>query len=225
MIWGSIITAGLLFTGCHSNNNDAPAKLSYKVTLKNVTYAQPMSPMAVAYHSDTYKVFEVGKSASVGLEKLAEDGDNSTLLSELASNLNVQTSIGGNGLIVPSKNDSVTLEGESQKCISVVTMLVNTNDAFAGIDCVDVSAMKVGEKMMIGLVTYDAGTEANSELASTIPGPAGGGEGFNAARDDKDFVSVHAGVVTKDDGLSTSALTQMHKWDNPAASVSIERVK
>ncbi|HFQ61119.1 MAG TPA: hypothetical protein ENK39_02315, partial [Epsilonproteobacteria bacterium] len=79
--------------------------------------------------------------------------------------------------------------------------------------------------MMIGLVTYDAGTEANSELASTIPGPAGGGEGFNAARDDKDFVSVHEGVVTKDDGLSTSALTQMHKWDNPAASVSIERVK
>ena len=223
-LWGSIITAGILLSGCHNSSNDTPAKLTYKVTLKNVTYAQPMAPMAVAYHSEDYKVFEVGKSASIGLEKLAEDGDNSTLLTEFSSEDKVKTSVGGNGLILPSKSDSVTMESESQKCISVVAMLVNTNDAFAGVDCVDVSSMKVGDKIMARLVTYDAGTEANSELAGTIPGPADGGEGFNATRDDKDFVSVHAGVVTKDDGLSTSVLTQMHKWDNPAASVMIERL-
>ena len=86
---------------------------------------------------------------------------------------------------------------------------------------------KNGEMMTIALPTYDAGTENNSEEASTIPGPAGGGtgEGFNADRDDKDFISIHAGAVTKDDGLITSALTQNHKWNNPAAMLTIERIK
>lgn len=227
-LWGSIVTAGLILSGCHSDNNNPPPEpvtLSYKVTVKNLTLAEPMAPMAVAYHSDDYNLFEVGKSVSVSFEKLAEDGANTELLTELSSESKVKANIGGTGLILPSKNDTVTIEGESTSCISVVTMLVNTNDAFAGANCVDVSGLQVGDKTIIPMITYDAGTEGNSELASTIPGPAGGGTGFDAMRDDRDFVSVHAGVVTKDDGLMNSALTQMHRWDNPAASVMIERIK
>ena len=94
--------------------------------------------------------------------------------------------------MLPGKSDSVTIEGEPAQCISVTAMLVNTNDAFAGVDCVNVSELKNGEMMTIALPTYDAGTENNSEEASTIPGPAGGGEGFqHRDRDDKDFVSIH----------------------------------
>ena len=50
---------------------------------------------------------------------------------------------------------------------------------------------------------WDSGTEANSETAATIPGPAGGGEGFNATRDDSDTVSFHSGVISQDDGLTS----------------------
>jgi hypothetical protein len=245
-IIGSLLTAGLILSGCDNSSNTIPGvlpgsdtqtsdaeitttapvlKSSYKVTFKNLTYAQPMAPMAVAYHSKDVSIFEVGKSAGLGLEKLAEGGDNSELLSELSENVSVASNIGGTGLILPSQSDTVTIEGNPSECISVVAMLVNTNDAFAGVDCVDVVSLKKGETMMLTLPTYDAGTESNSETGASIPGPAGGGEGFNASRDDRDFVSVHSGVLTQDDGLITSALTEAHKWDNPAASVMIERIE
>ncbi len=233
---GSMLTAGLLLSGCNSDsivNATATAnagveekvKPSYIVSLKNLTYAQPMAPIAVAYHSQNTSLFEIGKSASLGLEKLAESGDNSTVLLELSNNILVKVTQGGTGLILPSKSDTITLEGDATECISVTAMLVNTNDAFTGVNCVDVSKMANGEVLTLELPTYDAGTEANSETAGTIPGPAGGGEGFNEARDDRDFVTVHSGVVTKDDGLSSSALTQDHTWDNPTAMLRIERIK
>lgn len=241
---GTLLTAGFLFTACDSHDAvqgatpdgrrhtpvPAPtpvprADLAYKVTVMNLTYAQPMAPMAVALHSHETSVFNVGSSASMGLEKQAEGGDNSILLEELSANSYVNATQGGNGLILPSQKDSVTIKGTASECLSVTSMLVNTNDAFTGINCVDVSALKKGEMLKIDLVTYDAGTESNSEEASSIPGPAGGGEGFNADRDDKDFVSVHPGVVTSDDGFISSSLTQAHKWDNPSAKLMIERVQ
>ena len=245
-IVGSLLTAGLILSGCDNSNNTIPGvlpgsdtqtsttgttpsapvlKSSYKVTFKNLTYAQPMAPMVVAYHSKEVSIFEVGQSAGLGLEKLAEGGDNSALLAELSENTSVVSNIGGTGLILPSKSDTVSIEGEPSECISVVAMLVNTNDAFAGVDCLDVSSLERGKSIMVALPTYDAGTEANSETGASIPGPAAGGEGFNASRDDRDFVSVHSGAVTKDDGLTTSALTQANKWDNPAASVMVERIE
>ncbi|PHS33287.1 MAG: hypothetical protein COA92_05185 [Sulfurovum sp.] len=226
-LWSSMLTAGLVLSGCGSDNNNPPPEpviLSYKVTVTNLTFSQPMTPMTIVYHGNDYRFFEVGESVSVAFENFAESGANVDLLTELSSTNQVEANIGGTGLILPGKSDTVMIEGESTTCISVATMLANTNDAFAGINCVDVSELQVGQQVEIDIVTYDAGTEANSELASTIPGPAGGGAGFAAIRDDRDFVSVHAGVVTKDDGLMTSVLTQMHKWDNPAASVMIERI-
>ena len=75
---------------------------------------------------------------------------------------------------------------------------------------------------------YDTGTEANTESADTVPGPAAGGgaqEGFNAARDDvRDAVFVHAGVITADDGLTSSTLSFTNRWDNPVMQVEIERL-
>ena len=48
---------------------------------------------------------------------------------------------------------------------------------------------------------------------------------MNTARDDVDFVAMHPGVVTADDGLSSSVLTGEHKFDNPALSVKIMRMQ
>lgn len=74
-------------------------------------------------------------------------------------------------------------------------------------------------------IAYDAGTEANTEAAAHIPGPAGGGEGFNVARDDiADRVAIHSGVVSQDDGFAASDLTGQHRFDNPVAQVRIERI-
>jgi outer membrane lipoprotein SlyB len=103
-------------------------------------------------------------------------------------------------------------------------MLVNTNDAFSGLDAMPVDGMAVGDVLSIRSIAYDAGTEADSEQAATIPGPAGGGEGFNAVRDDQaDQVSMHSGVVSGDDGFATSDLTEQHRFDNPIAHILIVR--
>ena len=87
-----------------------------------------------------------------------------------------------------------------------------------------VSPLKFSKHFIIS--AHHSGTEANTESAGTMPGPADNGEGFNSARDDlADEVRMHSGVVTSDDGLSGSVLTQEHRWDNPTVRVVITRVK
>ena len=61
------------------------------------------------------------------------------------------------------------------------------------------------------------GTEAKSTIWSDR-------EGFNAARNDRaDQVSMHPGVVSRDDGFATSDLTNQHRFDNPVVRVRITR--
>jgi hypothetical protein len=217
---GGILAAGLIMAGCADKDDDR----EYRVTVTNLTYAQPLSPMVVILHSKGYTLFEIGSPASVALERLAEGGDNTQLISEADADASVQETKGGTGAILSGGEESINVSGDGEACISVATMLVNTNDAFAGSNCIDISGMHEGESLRLLVGAYDAGTEGNSEAASTIPGPAGGGEGLNPDRDDRDFVAVHGGVVTSDDGLATSALTYDHRWDNPVARIDIERI-
>ncbi|MCV6038334.1 spondin domain-containing protein, partial [Escherichia coli] len=79
--------------------------------------------------------------------------------------------------------------------LSLASMLVNTNDAFVGETGLSLKALAVGESYEMNMNVWDSGTELNDELAATIPGPAGGGEGFNSTRNDmNDAVAFHAGV-------------------------------
>ena len=225
--------ASLVLQACSSDNDATPvtpppppAMASFDVSVTNLTNAQPLSPVAVVAHRSDYSMFTIGTAATVGLEMLAEGGDNSTLLAE--ADASAVTTASGTAPIGPAGAETVTvtvLESELPGlAISVGTMLVNTNDAISGINAADVSDMLEGDVWMGHGIVYDAGTEANSELTTAIPGPAGGGEGFNAARDDRfDRVAMHAGIIGFDDGLATSGLSGQHRFDNPAVQVRIER--
>ena len=205
-----------------------PAMASFDVTVTNLTNAQPLSPLAVIAHQDGYAVFAIGSPATAGLETLAEGGDNSMLIMEADADANVLATGSGTAPIGPAGSETVSIEVlESDVAnlrFSVSTMLVNTNDAISGLNGVDVSGLAEGDTWTGRSIVYDAGTEADTEAAGTIPGPADGGEGFNATRDDSDDrVTMHAGVITQDDGLATSVLTGQHRFDNPAIQVRIER--
>lgn len=207
-----------------------PVMQTYEVSISNLTSAQPFSPAAVIVHQDIWSVFDIGTAASNGLEVLAEGGDNSSLIGEADDNDGVFSTASGAGIIGPGGAETVSisiLEDDAPAgFLSVVTMLVNTNDAITAARGVALSSLAVGESTTLETITYDAGTELNSELIGTIPGPADGGEGFNSARDDRaDEVRGHTGVVTQDDGLSDSVLTQAHRWDNPTARITISRVE
>lgn len=220
-----LATGSLLLAGCPNNDNDTPSRVSYEVAVANLTASQPLSPLAVALHGDGYAMWSIGASASSGLEQMAEGGDNTELLAEAGSATDGVTS--GNGLILPGQSDTLIIEADqaSDLALSLASMLVNTNDAFTGLNARSVASMAVGAVQTVNLRVYDAGTEANSESAATIPGPAGGGEGYNPLRDDNDAVRGHSGVVTNADGLSSSALSEAHRFDNPVARVTITRLK
>ena len=141
------------FSACGTDEDEMmPPKSmnTYSVKVSNLTAGQPMSPVLVSSAS----LFSVGEVASLGLEKLAEGGDNTQLL-----DIN---GVSGVGLLTPGSSET-----------------------FA----------------------------------------AFGVEGFNATRDDSDIVTLHAGIISKDDGLTTSALSAFEKWSNPAVAVKITRTK
>ena len=201
---------------------------TYQVMVTNLTYAQPMSPLALVLHNEG-QLWSIGEMASVALENLAESGDNSAVLAESI----VLSGQGGAGLLLPGMSEMVDISytvtdvNNAPMMLSLATMLVNTNDAFTGINALAVNNLAVGESISLTTSSYDSGTEKNSELMTTIPGPAGGGtgEGFNAERDDIDKVAMHSGIVSADDGLMVSALTQAHRFDNPTLAVMVTRTE
>ncbi|MGF1728792.1 spondin domain-containing protein [Photobacterium kasasachensis] len=226
-----IATSAGLLAGCPIEDDDVqepvPVTASYTVSVKNLTPNQPLSPLAILAHNDQYSLFEIGQPSSNPLEVMAEGGDNSNLLAESANNGNVGYSVSGTGVILPGASDSVslTIDTNVAQQLSVASMLVNTNDGFVGETQLDIGSLAIGESLNMNMAIWDAGTEANNESAATIPGPAAGGEGYNSVRDDNDRVSFHAGVISQDDGLASSALNATHRFLNPGARLTITRTE
>ena len=200
-----------------------PVVYEFTITFSNLTAGQPLSPLSVIAF-DEIPPWKFGETASVGLEMIAESGANEEYLSDE----NALASVSAEGGIGPGETTSVTLLVDAQDVLnlSFAAMLGNTNDAFTGLSSVDVSTLEVGSSISRTTPVYDAGTEANTETADTVPGPAAGGEGFNEIRDDiADIITMHPGVVSNQDGLSTSALGAEHKFDNPVSKIVITRTQ
>lgn len=224
----AIATFGAIsLAACGDNDESAEitsavdTTLEYEITVSNLTNAQPFSPLTALLH-DSGEAWRVGDIASDALESLAESGDNSALMAS-----DFVLSSASNGAVLPhGQNTTFTVSSSSEnKYLSLVTMLVNTNDAFSGLNKIDITQLSVNDSLQYSSGAYDAGTEANSEEAGTIPGPADGGEGYNAARDDINLVTMHSGIISSDDGLADSVLNFEHKFDNPVMAVTITRIK
>ncbi|MCC2617208.1 spondin domain-containing protein [Aestuariibacter halophilus] len=203
----------------------AATPVSYEITLTNLSHEQPLSPVAVVLHSEG-SVWGVGEPASEALEVLAEGGDNSDVLALPM----VLANASGAGVIGPGMTESitVTINDVDDALLSVVTMLVNTNDGFTGLNGWSTASLAVGDSWQTMLPVYDAGTEGNTEAAGTIPGPADGSgdsPGYLSERDDVDFVAYHRGVVSADDGLPGSVLSSVHRFDNPVVRLTVTRVE
>lgn len=213
--------------GDGGDGGEMSTQLSYRISVSNATYNQPLSPVAVVIHEEDYVAWEIGSSASISLEELAESGSPEMFLSD---NPHAYSTAQGVGVLMPGNTEEIeisfdTEDQAAQVRLTVATMLVNTNDAFAGVTGWNLTDLMVGQKMKALAPVYDAGTEENTETAATIPGPAGGGEGTNTMREAHDFVTRHPGVVTKVDGYMASALDQSHRFDNGAAVITVERIQ
>lgn len=215
------------------DDSDAPAMQAFEVTMTNLTAGQPLSPAVAIVHDGAYSLFSIGSAATIGLERLAEGAETEPLLAELLDQAAVKASATSTGGPVgPGAstrfmvNVPASTDGAAPLRMSLASMLVNTNDGIAALNGRDLGSLAAGQSMTVNLISYDTGTEDNTETAATMPGPAAGGEGFNATRDDlRDAVHIHAGAVTVDDGLSTSVLSSIHRWEHPVARLVVRRVR
>ncbi len=206
-----------------------PAMASFTVTVTNLTNAQPISPVAALVHADGFNSIVIGEGAGLGVEMIAESGSNEEFLNEVNALDTTFISNSGSGPIGPGASETISLDILESDLngaqLSAIAMLVNTNDAITALNAVTIDDLAVGQSRTYDTIAYDAGTEDDTEAAGTIPGPVDGGEGFNPARDDgANVVTMHQGVVTRDDGLVSSVLTQAHRFDNPVARIVVTRL-
>lgn len=243
------IAAATLLAGCSGSSSPmadnpapvtppAPTTAVFEITLVNLTAGQPLSPMVAVAHNDGFAMFNIGEAASVALERLAEGGESAPMAALANDSKSVYAAaVASGGALVPGPDNkaavtlTVPVSSLANLRLSMASMLGNTNDGFAGLNAEPLSALAVGATVSARLLSYDAGTERNTESADTVPGPAtaqsgGRREAFNATRDDiVNTVHLHPGIVSKDDGLPTSALTQAQRWDNPVALLTIKRTQ
>jgi len=198
---------------------NGPANASYYVHVTNLTRGQILSPPIVVSHSDDVALWDVGTPASPELAAVAEDADGAGLLALAASTPLVTDVAVGPAPLPPGQ--TVVLEVAAAKPfdkITVLGMLVVTNDAFFGVNSIDLPFRRMKETRYA--VAYDAGSEANNESCDFIPGPPCGNAGVRATDGAEGFVHVHAGIHGGGD-LDPATFD----WRNPVVRVQIQSTR
>jgi hypothetical protein len=190
-----------------------------QVTITNITKGQTFTPIMVAVHKPGVHIFELGASASVELEQLAEGGSTAPLEAALLANPLVKTAVDTGAALPPGQSVTITVPASGQfSQVSIAAMLIPTNDGFFAVDAVQTSHQQA---ITVFAPAYDAGTEMNDELCIHIPGGDGcSGEGFNPSRAGAEgYVHIHEGIHGIGDLPATT-----YDWRNPVALVTITPV-
>lgn len=197
---------------------DEGHQFKYKVTITNLTPGQPLAPIMVATHRPGFAFFEEGQPPSDELARLAEAGDGKPMAAKLAALPQVdEATVSTTGLTFPGKSTSVMIVAKRPfSRLSVAAMLGATNDAFFAIKNVRLPLGKAPITYMAP--AYDAGSETNDELASTVAGL--GGQGYSPNDSGEGFVHIHNGVH----GIGDLVPATMD-WRNPVAKITVMRVK
>jgi len=217
-----LVTALVGATVLFSVSEDAPAAprmtARYLITITNVTRGQIFSPPIAVTHSGDFSLFELGQPASLALALMAEDGDTSMLASEFAVDADVLDHRGAAGPVMPGATTGIVVIARPDvERISLGGMLVSTNDAFFALRNVPTPAP--GERITLFARAYDAGSDANSEDCSFIPGPPCGNGGVHDPAPAEGYVHVHAGIH----GNGTLDAAE-RDWRDVVAQVTVERM-
>jgi len=205
------------------------------ITVTNLTHGMAFTPVLVAAHDSSGNLYDVGASASANLQAMAEGGALTGLQNDLDAISATHTS--ASAPLMAAASVSLTLNTDAAPAntqLSVVAMLLPTNDGFIGLDAIDIPS--VAGSYTYYLNAYDAGTEANDELitgggapgVAGIPGDPGGLAGSGATGgvagvDSNQTVHVHRGAIGDDNvtGGSSDLVNTVHRWLNPVARVTV----
>ncbi len=194
--------------------SQAQARGGVDVHFKNVSNTILTPPVIALCPYRIEPLAEVGKPASIALEKLAEGGDTSMFVERFEDhNCSYQAF---SDPVMPGQMVTASLSGYKSYYIYAASMLLPTNDAFVATSGKRV--FQVYWRGKLDLVSYDAGTEFNDELCASIPAGGGcGGEGMNDARESNDFVKPHPGLHGNGD-LDPA----VYNWGEPTAVIYVD---
>ena len=204
------------------------------IELTNLTGGVYFTPLLLAAHAPENHLFQAGSQASANLQSMAEGGDISGLVADmqaLGADI-IQDPVGG--LLAPgatAMSSFSTATGNS--ALSIVAMLLPTNDGFVGLD--GMSLPLAAGSYTYYLNAYDAGTETNNEVVNGggmpgvlgIPADPGGNNGTGATgvttTENNNKVHVHGGVLgdTDSTGGNSDLDSRVHRWLNPVAKLKI----
>lgn len=209
--------------------------VDFDVQITNLSNAIYFTPFLVAAHPAGNNLFVSGQPASANLQAMAEGGDISGLEADVMALGATIVTDPVNDLLGPAANITFTMntDGTSNDRLSIVAMLLPTNDAFAGLNAVEIPTEP--GTYSFDVPAYDAGTEANDELvtggsapgAPGIPADPGGFAGTGgtgaAIADANPNVHIHRGSLgdSNASGGVSDLDSSVHRWLNPVIRVTL----
>lgn len=189
---------------------------TYQISVTNGTRGQTFTPRLAVVHNSG-NLFVVGQPALGEIATIAESGNVAPAMTLLESVPDLVTDVEvGAGLLAPGATQEITIEAQPGQLLSVLAMLIPTNDAFVAVNAV---ALPASGSMTVTARAYDAGSEPNDELCANIPGPRCGGAGDSPDVNGEGYVHIHAGIH----GIGDLAAAD-YDWRNPVAFVTITRM-
>jgi hypothetical protein len=234
---GGLVLGGATVSAQQDGGTGGDAR-RYRATVANRTDGQPFTPPAVAAHRPSVELFSVGEPAARPVRQVAENGTLGPLSELIDDTEAIRGAAVGDGPLVPAVDPGdtgrpfvATLEfgaDASATHLSFLTMLVATNDGFAGLDTVPLPET-VGASRSYHAASYDAGTEANTEEFADMVPPAQALLGVDSSDDgtaSPDPSTATDGVITPHPGITGDGDLDpaVYGWDDPAALVQIERL-
>ncbi len=194
----------------------AQDKPNIRITVTNLTAGQILSPPLVIAHNENFQLFAAATPASAELAALAEDADVNPLIAQLAVDPNVLNTTVGTGVIPPGSSLEIEVDtNRANRFLTIAGMLVSTNDAFFAAQGLEADP---GTTLTMNALAYDAGSEANNEDCTYIPGPPCGNPGVRTPTSEG-FIHIHNGVH----GIASLA-PSLFDWRSPVARITVEFV-
>lgn len=214
---------------------------TWDVSVLNLTHGNHFTPLLLTAHDHDTHLFEVGSAASLPIEHMAECGHLDPLLATTevgAADADTIANPNG-GVLAPGASTMASLT-TTETHLSIVAMVLPTNDAFVGLDSLHVPT--AAGTYTYYLNAYDAGTEGNDEVLTTtgtcsytdvglMPGAPGGDADSDAtgvvtsgSPDTNTNIHIHRGTLgnaTATAGGSSDLVSTIHRWQNPVAKITI----
>ncbi len=232
---------GLVFAASALGFSSLAQASELTVSVTNLTRATWITPMLVTAHPASFKSFTLGTAASVELQNIAEGGNIDPMQAILPTG-STKSVNPNNGPLKPGATSlPATLlggAGTSNTQLSILAMLVPTNDGFIALNAIDIPTTP--GTYVYEVKAYDSGTEANDEKKAAAGGINQPGMIFPPFLNDatgklsadinpnatgftnatkEGYVHIHRGILGSAAGGASALDNTVYRWLNPVARV------